>query len=57
MLVETGSKQYSFYYQLYQMIPEDHILKQINSAIDLSFVNGLLADRYCKRIGRPKSRK
>ena len=53
MLVETTVKQGSFYNALYQMIPDNHILKQINSAIDLSFVNELLADRYCKNFGRP----
>lgn len=53
MLVETTVKQSSFYYALYQMIPNNHILKQIDSAIDLSFVNELLADRYCKNFGRP----
>jgi len=53
MLIETTFKQSSFYSGLYQMIPENHILKQINSAIDLSFVNELLADRYCKNFGRP----
>lgn len=53
MLVKTTVKQGSFYNALYQMIPDNHILKQINSAISLSFVNGLLADRYCKNFGRP----
>lgn len=53
MLIETTLKQNSFYNALYQMIPDNHILKQINSAISLSFVNGLLADRYCKNFGRP----
>lgn len=53
MLVETTFKQDSFYNALYQMIPDNHILKQINSAISLSFVNELLADRYCKNFGRP----
>jgi transposase len=53
MLVENTFKQSSFYYALYQMIPDNHILKQINAAIDLSFVNELLADRYCRHFGRP----
>jgi len=35
------------------MIPDNHILKLIDSATDLSFVNKLLADRYCKNFGRP----
>lgn len=53
MLIKTTVKQGSFYNALYQMIPDNHILKQIDSAIDLSFVNDLLADRYCKNFGRP----
>ncbi len=53
MLVETTFKQCSFYNSLYNIIPENHILKRINSAISLSFVNELLADRYCKNFGRP----
>jgi len=53
MLVETTFKQSSFYTELYHMIPENHILKRIDSAISLSFVNELLADRYCKNFGRP----
>lgn len=53
MLVKTTVKQGSFYNALYQMIPHNHILKQIGSAISLDFVNELLADRYCKSFGRP----
>jgi hypothetical protein len=32
MLVENTFKQSSFYYALYQMIPDNHILKQIKIA-------------------------
>ncbi len=53
MLIETTGKQVSFHNILYQMIPDNHILKRIDSAIDLSFVNKLLADRYSKNFGRP----
>lgn len=53
MLVNATLKQSSFYNGLYQMIPDNHILKRIDSAISLSFVNELLADRYCKNFGRP----
>jgi transposase len=53
MLIETTFKQGSFYTELYHIIPENHILKRIDSAISLSFVNELLADRYCKNFGRP----
>lgn len=53
MLVETTFKQGSFYTGLYHIIPGNHILKRIDSAISLSFINELLADRYCKNFGRP----
>ncbi len=53
MLVETTHKQGSFYTGLYHIIPKDHILKRINAAISLSFINELLTDRYCKNFGRP----
>ncbi|KAF1083737.1 hypothetical protein SPSYN_03086 [Sporotomaculum syntrophicum] len=53
MLIETTFKQGSFYTELYHIILENHILKRIDSAISLSFVNELLADRYCKNFGRP----
>ncbi len=53
MLVETTGKQGSFYNVLYQMIPDYHILKRINSAISISFVNELLADGYCRDFGSP----
>jgi transposase len=38
---------------LYNKIPENHILKRINSAVDFSFINELLKDSYCKYYGRP----
>jgi transposase len=53
MLIETSFKQASFYSQLYHMVPESHLLKRINAAISLSFINELLADRYCRNFGRP----
>jgi transposase len=38
---------------LYDKIPENHILRSINSAVDFSFINKLLGDSYCKYYGRP----
>lgn len=38
---------------LYNKIPENHILKLINKAVDLSFINELLEKSYCKYYGRP----
>ena len=46
-------KQLNFYSSLYHKIPENHILKLINSAISLNFVNQLLENSYCKSFGRP----
>ena len=46
-------KQCSFYSELYHKIPENHILKTINSVLDFSFVNKMLESSYCKHFGRP----
>jgi len=41
-------KQTSFHSLLYNKIPKNHILKQINSVVDFSFINELVKDSYCK---------
>lgn len=38
---------------VYDRIPEDHLLKRLEQAIDFSFINDLLADSYCQDFGRP----
>jgi len=43
----------SLYSILYNKIPENHILKIINSVVDFSFINKLLEESYCKNFGRP----
>ena len=52
-MLRTGPKQLSIYTILYDKIPENHILRSINSAVDFSFINKLLGDSYCKYYGRP----
>jgi len=52
-MLRTGPKQLSLYSILYDKIPENHILRSINSAVDFSFINKLLGDSYCKYYGRP----
>lgn len=52
-MLRTGPKQLSLYSLLYDNIPENHILKTINKAIDLEFVNKQLESSYCKYYGRP----
>ena len=45
--------QMNLYSILYERIPEDHLLKQISRGVDFSFINEMLADSYCKELGRP----
>ena len=51
-MLRTNPRQISFYSVLYHNIPENHILKLINSAISLNFVNNALKDSYCSNFGR-----
>ena len=52
-MLRTGPKQLSLYSILYDKIPENHILRSINRAVDFSFINKLLGESYCKYYGRP----
>lgn len=53
-MLRNEPKQLSLSHSLlYSSIPENHILKRINSAIDLSFVTDLLESSYNKYYGRP----
>ncbi len=46
-------KQYSFHSELYNKIPEKHMLKKVARVVDFSFINGQLENSYCKYFGRP----
>ncbi len=35
------------------LVPEDHILRQIDEAVDFSFVRDVVSDCYCPDNGRP----
>jgi len=52
-MLKNEPKQLSLYSILYNRIPENHILKLINNAVDFSFINELLENSYCKYYGRP----
>lgn len=55
-MIETrNSKQNSFLgnYVYDKIVSKGHILRKIDSAIDLSFVNDLCRDTYCLDNGRP----
>ena len=53
LMLKDKNNQLSIYSILYNKIPENHILKLINNAIDFSFINKLLEKSYCKYYGRP----
>ena len=36
-----------------QLVPEDHLLRKIDAAIDFNFIYELVEDRYCEDNGRP----
>ena len=38
---------------LSSLIPEDHILKQVDKVLDLSWLRKEVADLYCSNNGRP----
>lgn len=54
-MLKPKSSQLSFYGDhIYdRVIPDDHFLKQLDKAIDFSFVNDLCRDAYNPDIGRP----
>lgn len=54
-MLKPRSSQLSFYGDhIYdQVIPDDHFLRQLEKAVDLSFVNDLCRDAYNPDAGRP----
>jgi IS5 family transposase len=54
-MLKPKSSQLSFYGDhIYdRIIPEDHFLKQLEKAIDFSFVNDLCREAYSPDVGRP----
>ena len=53
MLYSSKQSTLSFHAELYNLIPEDHILRKINEVVDFSFIHGLVAVNYCLYYGRP----
>ena len=52
-MLRQEAKQLNLYSELYNRIPEKHILKRINEAISFEFINKQLEESYCKDFGRP----
>ena len=55
MLREKASVQQSEYevVLLEELVPEDHLLRKIDRAVDFSFIHDLCKDLYCLDNGRP----
>lgn len=43
----------SFHSELYELIPEDHLLKKIDQTVDFSFIQEIVQESYCVYYGRP----
>ncbi len=41
------------YFQMEDVVPQDHILRQIDKVVDFSFVRDVVSDCYCPDNGRP----
>lgn len=52
-MLRKSNQQQTIFSILYDKIPKKHVLMQINSVVDFSFINGLLKDSYCENFGRP----
>lgn len=53
MLHSARQMTASFHAELYELIPEDHLLRKINETIDFGFIHELVKDSYCEHYGRP----
>lgn len=40
-------------YSLDQLVPENHLVRKLDAAIDFSFIYNLVKDKYCEDNGRP----
>lgn len=52
---DYNRKQVGFY-TLDDLVPEDHLLRQIDRVIDFSFIYDLVEDTYSHETGRPRPR-
>lgn len=54
MLNDPSPPQTGFeFVNLEDLVPKDHLLRQIDRAIDFSFIHPLVSDLYCSDNGRP----
>ncbi|WP_310239492.1 IS1182 family transposase [Brevibacillus nitrificans] len=53
MLHSAKQQSFSFHSELYNLIPENHLLRQIHDVVDFSFIHDLVRTSYCEYYGRP----
>ena len=53
MLLNHNQSTLSFHSDLYNLVPENHLLKRIHELVDFSFINQLVQESYCIYYGRP----
>lgn len=56
MLKEPSPQQYQFAFEtitLDELVPEDHLVRKIDAAIDFEFIRDAVAHLYCPDNGRP----
>lgn len=50
---DNGNKGQLQVISIDQLVPEDHLLRQIDKYVDFNFIYDLVEDKYCKDNGRP----
>lgn len=53
MLLNHNQSSLSFHSELYNFVPEDHLLRRVHAMVDFSFINDLVKESYCVYYGRP----
>jgi transposase len=53
MLLNHNQSSLSFHSDLYNLIPENHLLKRIHELVDFTFINELVKESYSVYYGRP----
>ncbi len=55
MLKEPSPQQYQFEtVTLDELVPEDHLVRQVDAIMDFEFIRDAVAHLYCPNNGRPR---
>jgi transposase len=53
MLKSSKQTRASFHAELYNLIPQDHLLREINDKVNFGFIHDAVEESYCVYYGRP----